>query len=352
MTFGRSALEWCVLKQVHAKMNGSKDTDDVAFVVIGRNEGKRLLASLRSVLAVSSQVVYADSASVDGSPDLARSLGIVVVDLSSGRLNAARGRNEGLAAVREHFPNARLIQFLDGDCILEPAWPRAAAAFLNDHPDVAVVCGRRYEARPQASFYNLIADEEWNTPIGPCDACGGDSMMRLEALNAASGFDPELMAGEEPELCGRLRALGWKIWRLDCPMTEHDANIMRFGEWWRRAVRSGFGYAQVWHRCSRASRTSSLAPQLRSAIFWVVLVPIGTIIAAVLFRQAAFMLAIPIAYAVQLVRIGSRRRGSASFRLRSSGLVMIAKVAELAGALRYVLSPEYNQPIEYKNNPN
>jgi hypothetical protein len=177
-------------------------------------------------------------------------------------------------------------------------------------------------------------------------------MMRLEALNAAGGFDPELMAGEEPELCGRLRALGWKIWRLDCPMTEHDANIMRFGEWWRRAVRSGFGYAQVWHRCSRAPRRSSMAPQLRSAIFWVVLVPIGTIIAAVLFRQGAFMLAIPIAYAVQLVRIGSRRRGSARSRLRSSGLVMIAKVAELAGALRYVLSPEYNRPIEYKRNPN
>ena len=45
---------------------------------------------------------------------------------------------------------------------------------------------------------------------------------------AASGFNATLIAGEEPELCLRLRQKGWEIWRLDAEMTLHDAAMTKF----------------------------------------------------------------------------------------------------------------------------
>lgn len=323
---------------------------DLVFVVIGRNEGERLRSCLLSVLAVSNQLVYADSASTDRSVELARSIGALVVEVSGRPLNAARGRNEGFAAARKHFPSAKFVQFLDGDCVLDSAWPGTARKFLNGHPDAAVVCGRRYEACPGASFYNLMADDEWNTPVGPAEACGGDSMMRIEALEAVGGFDPKLMAGEEPELCTRIRSRGWTVWRLDCAMTEHDAKIMRFSQWWRRTVRSGFGYAQVWHRNAVRSMPVA-APQLRSAVLWTVVVPLTGIVAALVIGRPAILLAIPLAYSLQLLRVAYRRRGSVGFRVRASAFLMIGKFAEMAGAIRFLLSSGYSRSIEYKRSP-
>ena len=43
------------------------------------------------------------------------------------------------------------------------------------------------------------------------DACGGDALMRASAFQQVSGFDASIIAGEEPELCVRLRQKGWKI---------------------------------------------------------------------------------------------------------------------------------------------
>lgn len=320
----------------------------VAFVVIGRNEGNRLRNSLNSVRAISEQLIYADSASSDGSPDLARSLGAVVAELSSPPLNAAHGRSAGATAAIEHFPHCQFIQFLDGDCEIDADWPRRAADFLEANADVAVVCGRRYEARPHASFYNLLADVEWNTPVGEAEACGGDSMMRVQALQAAGGFNINLMAGEEPELCGRIRALGWRVWRLDCPMTRHDLNMTRFSQWWRRTVRSGFGYAQVWHLSRRAGRPSP-ASQLRSALFWVLVVPLAAATLALLFQRWEILFAVPLAYALQIGRMARKRPGSIAFKWRSGLLMMIGKVAELTGAGRYVLSSSRAPSFEYKN---
>ena len=41
-------------------------------------------------------------------------------------------------------------------------------------------------------------------------------LVRVEAFEAVGGFRPELIAGEEPELCMRLREKGWKISAPGC----------------------------------------------------------------------------------------------------------------------------------------
>lgn len=324
-------------------------SDRYGVVLIGRNEGERLRRSLESVMKLTSRVIYADSASTDSSAALAKSMGAIVVELDNSRpLNAARGRNAGFAELREHYPECDLVQFLDGDCRLVEDWPAAAISFLDAHEKVAVVCGRRFETRPEASFYNRIADEEWNTPIGEAEACGGDAMVRVKAFEQIGGFNPGLMASEEPEMTARLRERGWRIWRIDADMSEHDAATFSFGQWWRRTVRSGYGYAQAWRATRRMPNPVNDA-RLKSALAWVVAIPLAIVVLAAVIGAPAILLLVPAAYVLQIVRIAMRRRQLTRHGLRASMMIMIAKVAELVGATRLFLERRPRHSIEYKS---
>lgn len=308
----------------------------IGIVAIGRNEGARLEDCLTSLLSQSKRVVYADSASSDGSVAMARRLGVEVVVLPNDvPLSAAAGRQSGYQRLRVTYPDVELVQFIDGDCLLDPDWLPAAERFLALHPKAAVVCGRRYEAHPGASVYNAMCDAEWDTPIGPARACGGDALYRVAPYDAAGGFRADLLAGEEPELCGRLRDRGWEVWRIDARMTEHDARMRRFGQWWRRSVRGGYGYAQVWD-VTRKSPDALYGRQLASAVAWVVGLPLGIIILAIILRGPLVLAAIPIAYAVQTIRI---YRNIARDRrpLIHAVLTLLAKVPETLGAMRYLV---------------
>lgn len=217
----------------------------IGLVAIGRNEGERLQRCLESVVGRVAHIVYVDSGSTDGSVQLARSLGVTVVELDlSIPFTAARARNAGFAKLQEIAPNLKYIQFVDGDCEVVKGWLEQASQALDTHPDWVVVCGRRRERFPEVTLYNHLCDIEWDTPIGEAKACGGDAMMRASALQAVGGYNPNLIAGEEPELCVRLRQNGGQIYRMNAEMTLHDAQMTRFGQWWKRAVRAGYAFAE------------------------------------------------------------------------------------------------------------
>lgn len=324
----------------------------VGLVIIGRNEGERLVRSLRSLSAtrgaVVAAVVYVDSASTDGSVARAREAGAIVVPLDvSIPFTAARARNEGWTALVRHDPELEFVQFIDGDCELDPDWLAAGLAFLAAHPEVAVVCGRRRERFPGASPYNRLCDMEWNTPVGQAEACGGDSLMRMAALQAAGGFRSAMMAGEEPELCARLRAAGWRIWRLDAEMTIHDAAMTRFGQWWMRGVRSGFGYAQVWSG-TRDTAQPLYGRELARTVGW------GAVLPAAIFGGALLHPALGAAgfavYAAQIARVALRTGPTRAFSWRYGALMVISKFAEFQGLIRF-LRRQGAKPassIEYK----
>ena len=220
-------------------------TSKVGVVAIGRNEGERLDKCLRSIVGRTAPVVYVDSGSTDGSVSKARSAGSDVVELDAEFPLLLRvRRNEGFERARQLEPGLHYIQFVDGDCEVVAGWIEKAVAFLEAHRDVAVVCGRRRERNPARSIYNMLCDIEWDTPIGEAKGCGGDALMRADAFEQVGGFRADVIAAEDTELCVRLRAAGWRIWRLDAEMTVHDAAITRFGQWWRRAVRAGYCFAQ------------------------------------------------------------------------------------------------------------
>jgi len=295
----------------------------LAAVAIGRNEGARLERCLRSLGDAGVPTVYVDSASTDGSVELARGLGAQVHELAMDRpFTAARARAEGYARLAEDRPE--YVMFVDGDCEVEQGWPARAIAFLDAEPSYAVVCGRRRERHPEASPYNRLIDAEWATPVGEAAACGGDAVFRTTAYDAAGGFDPAMIAGEEPELCTRLRAAGWRVMRLDAPMTVHDAAMTRFGQWWRRAYRSGIGYAQAWQQTGGLLYRA----QIVRASLWGGVIPLIAATLAVAGHPALIMLW-PLAAALQGLRVARREGGFAA------RLAVLGKYAELAGILRY-----------------
>lgn len=216
----------------------------LSVVVIGRNEGARLVRCLESVRAMGSiggavETIYVDSGSTDGSPARAAELGATVLTVQPLRPCAAVGRNAGWRAARGEF-----VLFLDGDTVLDAAFPACALRELAE-PQVGVVWGHRREIRAHDSIYNRVLDLDWIFPIGESTYCGGDAVMRREVLVRTDGFDDTLIAGEEPELCRRIRAAGWTIRHIDAPMTGHDLAIGSFRQYWRRAFRSGHAYAEL-----------------------------------------------------------------------------------------------------------
>lgn len=313
-------------------------TAQVDAVVIGRNEGARLIACLASLQGQVGRIIYVDSGSTDGSVQAATQAGAEVVPLDMSQpFTAARARNAGLALCRADF-----VQFIDGDCRVQPNWVAAALAHLQADPACAVVCGRRRETDAAASVYNRLCDIEWNTPVGAALACGGDALMRRAALADVDGFDPELIAGEEPDLCLRLRAAGWRVWRLDAEMTLHDANIHSFGQWWRRTRRAGYAFAQGAARHG-APPERHWVTETRRALLWGVLLPLGIVLGALLWWPMALL---ALAYPVQVLRL-ARRSGDWSWAL----FTVLGKFAEGGGALRYYLDRARRRRgglIEYK----
>ncbi len=305
-------------------------TASISAVVIGRNEGARLRDCLTSLRPQIQTLIYVDSGSSDGSVALARDLGAEVVALDMTLpFTAARARNAGLARLAELNGPAEdqesLVQFVDGDCAVDPGWIETARDFLVQHPEVAVVCGRRRERFPEASIYNRLCDEEWDTPIGAAKACGGDALMREAALRQIGGYTNSLIAGEEPEMCLRLRQNGWKIWRLDAEMTLHDAQMLRFGQWWRRSRRAGHAFAEG-AALHGARPARHWVTETRRAVIWGGALPLMIGLTALLTPWALVGILL---YPAQLLRLSLR------FGLQPAGFSLLGKFAECAGVGEY-----------------
>ena len=306
------------------------DGPAIGVVVIGRNEGERLHRCLRSLGPHVARCVYVDSGSRDDSVAFARSVGAQVVELDPSRpFTAARARNEGAAALARSGGAVEFVQFVDGDCEIEPGWLAAAAAALRADSGLAVAFGRRRERARDASVYNRLCDLEWDVPVGEALACGGDALMRRAAFEQAGGFDPARIAGEEPELCLRLRGHGWRIARIDAPMTVHDAAMTRFGQWWRRMQRGGYVDAEGIAELGRRYPRWRAAP---SNLFWALLAPLaGALAVAGGLRAGAPWLAVAAAaglcalYAVLWLRVARRARArwsAADARLYATWIVL------------------------------
>lgn len=334
-------------------MSGS--TPSLAIVAIGRNEGERLMECLDSLKEHGAPVVYVDSGSTDGSVERARERGAHVIELDPALpFTAARARNEGVRYLATLEQPPRLVQLLDGDCRLEASWLPRALEFMEQNPGVGIVCGQRRERYPEASLFNRLCDMEWNTPVGPGTACGGDALVRMEAFQAAGGYNQTMIAGEDPEFAYRVERAGWGLHRLDAEMTWHDANITRLGQWWLRTKRAGHAYAEC-YTMHRADGTEFRRKELRSILFWGLGLPLAVLLSAP-FTQGWSLLLLA-GYPVLWWRIRRYRLGrgdGGGLATTYANFCLLGKFAEATGALRYGLgrlTGSSEKIIEYKGDP-
>jgi cellulose synthase/poly-beta-1,6-N-acetylglucosamine synthase-like glycosyltransferase len=327
--------------------------NQVGIVAIGRNEGDRLCRCLDSVVRLGHTVVYVDSGSTDGSIELARVKGVEVVELDMAQpFTMARGRNAGFARLEAIVPDVRFVQFVDGDCEVVAGWLDQAHAAIESRPNIAAVSGRRRERFPDRSIYNRIADIEWQSPNGEAKFCGGDVLIRAEAFQQIGGYNPTLIAGEDPELSVRLRQHGWTILRIDAEMTLHDMAMTRFSRWWKRGVRSGFAFAEGAAMHGKPPERHWVQ-QVRSIQFWGILLPLVIVVLAGATRGVGLVLAL--AYPLQLFRIARHYRKVGMpwrFAWLYSGACVLGRFPNAVGAVRYwtgQLLGRRQALIEYKS---
>jgi glycosyltransferase involved in cell wall biosynthesis len=318
-------------------------------VVIGRNEGERLRRCLVSLVDQVDVLVYVDSGSSDDSIELAERVAAAVVAIDMSKpFTAARARNAGFKRLRQICPECELVQFVDGDCELVAGWIDQAVAFLGTHDDVAIVCGRRRERYPGRSIYNTLCDIEWNTSIGETKACGGDALMRTDVFDNAGWYRADLIAGEEPELCVRIRAAGWRVWRLDTEMTLHDAAMTRIGQWWRRTQRSGYAFAQGAYLHGAAPERHWVWESRRTWM-WSIWFPLACLALGIGFHPWGWIAWL--IYPLQLLRQTSRNPGSLRQRALLALFQVLARFPEGLGQLKFMrdrLLGRQQRLIEYK----
>jgi GT2 family glycosyltransferase len=295
----------------------------LGLVVIGRNEGARIERALRGPLAAGVPALYADSASTDGSPERAEALGAAVLRLDPSRpFGAARGRHEGFLRLLELHPGLEAVQFIDGDCELEPGWLETGAAALASDPGLGAVFGHRVEREPGSSVFHEQLALEWRIPPGPSDWFCGDALIRAEAYRQSGGFDPLLVSGEESDLCARLKAAGWRQVKLDAPMSRHEAGRFGAREWWRRAQRTGNSYAVASAKHGGLGRSYRSRKIARIAL-WAVLVPALALLGAWPTRGLSLLLLAAYPALVWRAAAEGRRQGLSGRPLRVYALFTV-----------------------------
>ncbi|MCP5058035.1 MAG: glycosyltransferase family 2 protein [bacterium] len=248
-----------------------------------------------------------DSDSQDASVRIAKERGAIVVELDmSIPFTAARARNAGVNRLLEVEPDLQLIQFVDGDCEICPGWLEAAAEFFLESPGVAVLSGLLHERDRSASVYNRLADLEWqNMPVGEGHSSGGNMIVRRTVFERVGGFNEEMIGGEEPDLCSRIRAAGFGVYRLDRDMAIHDSAMFHFHQWWTRQVRSGHSYLELQTLREKGSR-SPWARQIVSILFFGGALPLVVLLAAPVTAGASLVLLL--VYPLLALRIALRQR--------------------------------------------
>ncbi|HOY87205.1 MAG: glycosyltransferase family A protein [Methylotenera sp.] len=321
----------------------------IGVVIIGRNEGERLERCLKSLVQHTNQMVYVDSGSTDSSISVAAELGadILALDMSQ-PFTAARARNEGYTLLKKTFPRIEFVQFVDGDCEVNARWLECATNFLDIHAHVAAVCGRRRERFPDKTVYNKLCDIEWDSPAGETKSCGGDVLMRVVPFEFVHGFRAGLIAGEEPELCVRLRAAGWKIWRLEQEMTLHDAAMTMFGQWWKRTMRAGYAFAEGAYLHGAPPERHWVQESKRAWIWGLVIPLIALLLSLISVKWGLLCLLI---YPIQVIRLAKHNSMSGKEAWMRAFFLVLGKFPEMVGQVKFfqrVCSGKQGSLIEYK----
>jgi len=220
----------------------------LAAVVIGRNEGRWIDSTLRSVLAAvepfaGAEVVMVDSCSTDDTCERAAALPIRLVELRpDAPLSPALGRLVGQQVTR-----SRYILFVDGDTEISAAWVREALPYLDAHPRVAAVDGKLPELYYEGTEIVGSSPDCFGAGDVPAavEGLGGNAIYRRDILERVGSFNPYVVSYEEAELAARLRRAGSSVVRLPIMMGTHRTglrgSLKELGRRYRDNLIKGYG---------------------------------------------------------------------------------------------------------------
>jgi hypothetical protein len=134
---------------------------------------------------------------------------------------------------------------------------------------------------------------------------GGDVLVGADAFRQVVGYNPALIAGEDPDPSVRIRQHSWTLLRIDAEMTLHDIAMTRFSQWWKRNERSGFAFAQGVAMHGRPPERHWVH-DLRSTVLWGLVLPLFILSLAWPTHGASLVLIL--AYPFQAFRIARRHR--------------------------------------------
>ncbi len=251
----------------------------ISVVIIGLNEEKIIGECLSSVLELNLsdctlEFIYVDSGSTDKSIEIVETFSNVrVVNLNDANPSAAKARNLGVS-----LTNGEFIQFVDGDSILDEQWLKKALPILSSDNSIGAVFGAIEEVGKQSNIYMKVCQFDWYMPPGDYRLCGGNALWKRTVFDEVGLFDGGLIAGEEPDLCFRVRQNGYRIVCIDTPMVKHDLDMHYFKDYWNRSVRSGTAYAIIAMRYRKTQEKLWFKEMIRnfSEVFiWLLLLVFG-----------------------------------------------------------------------------
>jgi glycosyltransferase involved in cell wall biosynthesis len=198
----------------------------VSIVIKALNEEANIAAAIESCLAaladVGGEVILADSASTDGTVQVASRYPVRIVQLArAGDRSCGAGPQLGWQHSRGEY-----VFIMDGDMKLVPGFLEHALSFLAQHPEIAGVAGRVVELNTESLEYRERGERsrtvEAHRNPGQVDRLDGGGLYRRRAIEEAGYFsDRNLHSYEEFDLAVRLRSLGWKLWRLPFDAVTH-----------------------------------------------------------------------------------------------------------------------------------
>ncbi|MEY8212321.1 MAG: glycosyltransferase family A protein [Gammaproteobacteria bacterium] len=321
--------------------------ENIGVVIIGRNEGERLVLCLESILAAKVPCVYVDSQSKDNSVAEAEKRGVTTVVLDDSLpINASRARNTGFDMLVGSNPSLNFVHFIDADCELDESWLEHAVGKLKSSKEVAIVCGRLREKHRTESIYMRLCDIDWFIKPGEVNRCGGIFTIRRKVFENMSGFDASLIAGADPELCFRIHNKGWIILVLDSEMGTHDSAMRDFYQWWDRCVKVGFGYAN-------GASWGGWKKQYLSSLMWGAILPLIIVLGSL--SSSLFFAALLGLYPFQVLKIYMSKLSIGSDSKYDKFLYalfcVIAKFPEAIGGVKFLIrrvKGGQQKIIEYK----
>jgi len=182
---------------------------DVSFIIPCYNEASYVvncIASIRQqeIDPAVYEIIVVDNGSIDGTEEIAASLGAKV--LINPRRGAAASRNFGASFAKGH-----MLAFVDADCILDSKWfITLAAHFLSPQvcavaaPAIPVSEGITWVERAWSKVFVCFPRNVLHGVARVTNLASSNLLIRAEHFKNIGGFDEKLLSCEDYDLSQRL----------------------------------------------------------------------------------------------------------------------------------------------------